>query len=449
MCFGLLNYLHSIKREVRQHRQLLKRAVYMKIKGWILGGLLLAVILGFSISGPGKDWLLVKVYTQDGFRFDTLFYKLRGSVIRGQGIVDKKRNVLLTDTAAYLSGVRWYTAACSEFPMGSWVLVTNPVNHYKLIIQVNQRLSSNPTTKGMRLSLGEEPAALLQFETASVNQIRVQLVDTLLTKAAIIADTSILQGETDSAYLHDPISGYHFKKTGKNIKGVASFYSVSLDGTLTATGEKFRNEKLTAASNNLPLNTWVLVTNTKNGKTVILRINDRMHPRMAKKGRVVDVSVRVARKLDFVEAGLTKVTVEKLNIVPSPSKTADIAAKFTNQVTDSVKKGSSAIPDSGYKGLATIYPSTYKGKKTRSGEKYTPALMTAACNLVPLNTRIRVSSASTEKWVEVWVNDRIPAATDKEVVVQLSDQAGKMLNFQPKKRHLVRVLPLLSPSKNN
>jgi rare lipoprotein A (peptidoglycan hydrolase) len=421
----------------------------MKVKGWILGGLLLAVLLGFSFSGPGKDWLLLKVYTQDGIRYDTLFYKLRGSVIRGQGIIDKKRNIPVTDSATALSGAKWYMAACSEFPMGSWVLVTNPVNHYKLLVQVNQRLSSNPSTKGMRLSLGEEPAALLRFETASVNQIRVQLLDTLLTKAAVLGDTSIFQSTADSAFILDPVSGYHFKKSGKNIKGVASFYSVSLDGTLTATGEKFRNEKLTAASNNLPLNTWVLVTNTKNGKTVVLRINDRMHPRMAKKGRVVDVSVRVARKLDFVEAGLTKVTVETLVIIPSPSKPTDTAIKIAPPVADSLKKGPPTFQDSGYKGLATIYPPTYKGKKTRSGEKYQPALMTAACNLVPLNSRIRVISVSSGKWVEVWVNDRIPAAVDKEVVVQLSDQAGKLLNFQPKKRHLVTILPLLSPSKNN
>jgi rare lipoprotein A (peptidoglycan hydrolase) len=174
-----------------------------------------------------------------------------------------------------------------------------------------------------------------------------------------------------------------------------------------------------------------------------------MHPRMAKKGRVVDVSVRVARKLDFVEAGLTKVKVETLTIVPSPKTLTDSSHKLPAPKPDSLKNASPAPPDSGYSGLATIYPPTYKGKKTSSGEKYQPALMTAACNLVPLNSRIRVISVSSGKWVEVWVNDRIPAAADKEVVVQLSDQAGKMLNFPPQKRHLVRFLPLLSPSKNN
>jgi len=105
--------------------------------------------------------------------------------------------------------------------------------------------------------------------------------------------------------------------TGKVIRGIASFYSASLDGTPTATGEIFRNNKLTAASNNLKLNTWVRVTNLKNGKTVIVRINDRMHPAMKKKGRVIDMSRLGAKKLDFIKDGLTKV---KLEVIEPPKK---------------------------------------------------------------------------------------------------------------------------------
>ncbi len=98
--------------------------------------------------------------------------------------------------------------------------------------------------------------------------------------------------------------------TGKKIMGIASFYSYNLDGTLTSTGERYRNNKLTGASNNLKLNTWVRVTNMKNCKTVIVRINDRMHPRMKKKGRVIDLSRLAAKKLDFMVDGLTKVMLE-------------------------------------------------------------------------------------------------------------------------------------------
>ena len=47
-----------------------------------------------------------------------------------------------------------------------------------------------------------------------------------------------------------------------------------------------------------------------NGKSVVLKINDRMHPRMQKKGRVVDLSRLAAQKLDFIKKGLTNVKVE-------------------------------------------------------------------------------------------------------------------------------------------
>lgn len=92
-----------------------------------------------------------------------------------------------------------------------------------------------------------------------------------------------------------------------NEKGVASFYSTRFDGQLTATGEAFDSKKMTAASNELPLNTYVKVTNLENGKWVVVRINDRM----AKDNkRLIDLTKSVAKKLGFVKDGLTKVLVE-------------------------------------------------------------------------------------------------------------------------------------------
>lgn len=92
--------------------------------------------------------------------------------------------------------------------------------------------------------------------------------------------------------------------------GIASFYSTNLDGTKTATGEIYRNKKMSAASNHFKLNTWVRVTNLKNNRSVVVRINDRMHPRMKEKGRVVDLSRVAAQKLGFMKSGLTRVKVE-------------------------------------------------------------------------------------------------------------------------------------------
>ena len=102
------------------------------------------------------------------------------------------------------------------------------------------------------------------------------------------------------------------KATGKSVVGVASFYSRSLDGSETATGETFHQDGNTAASNFFKLNTWVRVTNLRNGNTAIVRINDRMHVSMSQRGRVIDVSRSMAKKLDFLYRGLTRVKVEEV-----------------------------------------------------------------------------------------------------------------------------------------
>ncbi|WP_207632739.1 septal ring lytic transglycosylase RlpA family protein [Foetidibacter luteolus] len=94
------------------------------------------------------------------------------------------------------------------------------------------------------------------------------------------------------------------------IYGIASFYSKSLEGTATATGETFRHKSYTGASNNFKLGTWLRVTNLRNGKSVIIRVNDRMHKRMEKKGRVVDLTRAAAIELDFIKRGITRVKVE-------------------------------------------------------------------------------------------------------------------------------------------
>ena len=99
------------------------------------------------------------------------------------------------------------------------------------------------------------------------------------------------------------------KSTGKILTGIASFYSAKFEGRQTANGEIFSNSKMTCACNRLPLGTWVKVTSVKNGKSIIVKVNDRLAPHMT---RVVDLTLAGAKKLDFVSAGLTQVKVEVL-----------------------------------------------------------------------------------------------------------------------------------------
>lgn len=96
------------------------------------------------------------------------------------------------------------------------------------------------------------------------------------------------------------------------ITGIASFYSFNLNGTLTSTGEHYYNKKYTAACNLFKLNTLVRVTNMRNGKSVIVRINDRMHPNMLKMGRVIDLSHSASKKLITSSKGIVKVVVDAI-----------------------------------------------------------------------------------------------------------------------------------------
>jgi rare lipoprotein A len=67
--------------------------------------------------------------------------------------------------------------------------------------------------------------------------------------------------------------------------------------------------KLTCACNVLPLGTWLKVTNMRNGKSVIVKVNDRLHPKMR---RLVDLTRAAAQKLSYINSGLTRVKVEVL-----------------------------------------------------------------------------------------------------------------------------------------
>lgn len=89
--------------------------------------------------------------------------------------------------------------------------------------------------------------------------------------------------------------------------GIASYYGSEFKGKKTASGERFDPNKLTAAHPTLPFNTYVRVTNLENGRSVIVRINDRGP---FKKKRIIDVSNRAAEILDMVGKGTAKVKVE-------------------------------------------------------------------------------------------------------------------------------------------
>lgn len=107
--------------------------------------------------------------------------------------------------------------------------------------------------------------------------------------------------------------------------GKASFYADKFDGTPTASGEKYRHNKMTAAHKTLPFGTRVRVTNLGNNKSVDVVINDR-GPYV--EDRIIDLSKAAAEELGFVNQGLATVKLEVID--PGDGKTSDPIKTFDN-----------------------------------------------------------------------------------------------------------------------
>lgn len=103
-------------------------------------------------------------------------------------------------------------------------------------------------------------------------------------------------------YLGNVVAAQTFTQTGE-----ASFYASKFEGRKTASGEIFSNEKMTAAHKQLAFGTKVRVTNLENQKTVVVIINDR-GPFI--KGRIIDVSQKAAKELEFLQQGTVRVKIE-------------------------------------------------------------------------------------------------------------------------------------------
>ena len=89
--------------------------------------------------------------------------------------------------------------------------------------------------------------------------------------------------------------------------GTASWYGEQYDGKTTASGERFDMHDFTAAHPTLRFGTYVRVTNLKNGRAVIIRVNDRgplVH------GHIIDLSYAAARVLDFKREGVQRVRLD-------------------------------------------------------------------------------------------------------------------------------------------
>jgi rare lipoprotein A len=104
--------------------------------------------------------------------------------------------------------------------------------------------------------------------------------------------------------------------------GKASYYADKFEGQPTASGEKYKASKLTAAHKTLPFGTKVKVTNLVNNESVIVTINDR-GPFV--EGRIIDVSKEAAERLSFFNQGTTEVRIEIVDPTDGKADTQPVA----------------------------------------------------------------------------------------------------------------------------
>jgi rare lipoprotein A (peptidoglycan hydrolase) len=164
-----------------------------------------------------------------------------------------------------------------------------------------------------------------------------------------------------------------------SVVGMASWYGTDFHGHPTANGEIFDMRSLSAAHRTMPLPSYARVTNLGNGRSIVVRVNDR-GPFVGR--RILDVSARVASLLEFGPAGVAKVRVDYLGKAPPPG--SDASALLASLQTGGAPATTSLVKLAGSDGSAPT-ASSQTGKPAAGSGGPTPVAAPSAL-LVSLQT---------------------------------------------------------------
>ena len=148
-------------------------------------------------------------------------------------------------------------------------------------------------------------AAFIAAGMVSATPLQADIPDNVLQVVQTAQDPAIVAVPAAPVIVEDQVEepALETKHVGN---GEASFYGSELAGNRTASGERFNPRALTAAHRTLPLGSKIRVTNMSNGKSVIVRINDR-GPFV--KSRLIDISYAAAQQINMVRAGKARVSL--------------------------------------------------------------------------------------------------------------------------------------------
>ncbi|WP_410209305.1 septal ring lytic transglycosylase RlpA family protein [Aquirhabdus sp.] len=168
------------------------------------------------------------------------------------------------------------------------------------------------TVNATTLALATTPTLATTRDTTSSDNVAVAANANTVVKVTNIDSSSDDNDQrSDNISVLDRLSSVandtvrKFKQTG-----IASWYGHQFNGRKTATGERFDMNAMTAAHRSLPLACFIRVTNKDNGKSVIVKVNDR-GPYSG--NRILDLSYGAAEKLGIVNKGMGNVTIERVS----------------------------------------------------------------------------------------------------------------------------------------
>jgi rare lipoprotein A (peptidoglycan hydrolase) len=220
--------------------------------------------------------------------------------------------------------------------------------------------------------------------------------------------------------------------------GEATWYGKQFHGQRTASGETFNTYDLTAAHRTLPFGTMVKVTNLENGKSVIVRINDR-GPFV--RGRIIDLSYAAAREIGLHKSGAARVRLEALdeNYYRELAEAERLRDEYNSYDRDTVAKviQTSNTPSFSQQGFASSYSIFKHGRRAASGETINNAQFTAAHATIPFGAIVKVINLENGREVMVRINDRCREFGDR--VITLSRAAAQELGMSSRPLTKVKI----------
>ena len=199
-------------------------------------------------------------------------------------------------------------ASMSKYILALTALLALSQSHAEMVQSSTAQHDSESSRLAERVLNKEAQSFTSHFNNPSLNSLSItERSGDKIRRETIAAKVEVPVEEPSVIEKLNTVASQTVRKFSQT--GMASWYGRQFHGRKTASGETFDMNAMTAAHRSLPLNCYIRVTNKTNGKSVVVKVNDRgpFHG-----NRVLDLSYGAAKKLGITNAGLAKVSIERV-----------------------------------------------------------------------------------------------------------------------------------------